>query len=89
MPKQLFLQLNPCLEASFLQELVRLLGTAKCSSNPLLHQQHFLMPMHIAQQQARNSFLRKHAIKTRNLEIAYLFGCLSRERNVLHWGILG
>lgn len=62
MPKQMFWRLNPCLAASFLQEVVRPLGIARHFSASLLHQQHFLMPMHTAQQQTRSSFLHHQCI---------------------------
>lgn len=62
MPMQLFWLLNLCLEASSLQETVRLPEIAKHFSSLLLHQQHFPMPMQTVQQQARNSFLHQTTI---------------------------
>lgn len=71
-PKQLFSQLNPCLEASFLQEVVRNLEKAKYFSALLLHQQRFRLPMHIAQQQARNSSLQKKYNYRCNIKSSHL-----------------
>ena len=71
MPKQLFSQLNPCLAASFLQEVVRHLDIAKHFSTLLLHQQHFPMPMRTVQPQVRNSFLHRNATINAKPKVAY------------------